>query len=244
MREMADWVSVVLEALGGHEVVSLIAYWVITKWNLGSVFSRRQCELDRADENGTFNTLSKQELGFDVLTHGDQNQDDVFDAMVEKDSKCRGLSTEAMNPNTEHHENMVKNVARLQDGVSNLSSSIASMKTDRYFEMEEHKLRQALTQAATDLANCSNKDEAQKEVYRKLIAKTTRELSECSALWRDTKVSRADKEKNLRELSDRFEARLAELAKREGLMAKLGSLVGVRGSKAQDVLKLSVRSKN
>merc|ERR1719199_455659 len=75
MPEMADWIAALLDALGGKDVVSLVAYWLITSWNQDSKFNKKKCDLDKAKTDGTFQTLANMvELGFDVVTHGAENQ--------------------------------------------------------------------------------------------------------------------------------------------------------------------------
>jgi len=83
MAEMPYWNTALLEALSCREQVGPLAYWVITKWNQDSKFNTQRCAKDRADEErGTFPTLSKHELGFGCITHGVDNQEDLFKTMV------------------------------------------------------------------------------------------------------------------------------------------------------------------
>jgi hypothetical protein len=81
--ECQDSIAVLLEALGGREMVRPIAHWVVTKSNHDSKFNKQRCNRDKGDEElGTFPTLSKHKLGFGCITHGVDNQEDLFNSMV------------------------------------------------------------------------------------------------------------------------------------------------------------------
>merc|ERR1719359_1868690 len=108
--------------------------------------------------------MRQQSLGFDVITHGEENQEDLFSHMFPTTSTGKGLSKLAMNPEAEHHENMIKQVDDLQEGVNVLNSSIASMKSDSDFQKQEDQLRRRLSQATTDLANCGKSKSKKKEI--------------------------------------------------------------------------------
>merc|ERR1719478_167740 len=142
-----------------------------------------------------------------------------------------------MNPEAEHHENMIKQVDDLQAGVNGLNSSIASMKSDSDFQKQEDQLRQRLSQATTDLANCG-KSTSEKSKYKKIIDEANQQLGECSRTWRDNKTSKEEKTRKLKELNDNFQAQLDQLRRREGIMEQLGDLVGVKGGAAKEVLKM------
>jgi len=233
MTEMADWIAVLLDALGGKDEVGLVAYWVITKWNQDSKFNKRQCEQDKAKPDGTFQTMKRQSLGFDVITHGEENQEDLFTTMASTTSTNKGLSKAAMNSEAEHHENMVKQVDNLQEGVKGLRLSIASMRSDSDFQQQGDQLRRRLNEATAELANCS-KSQSKKDKYKKIIDDATQQLGECSRLWRDNKASKEDKMQKLKELR----AQLNQLRQREGIMEQLGDLVGVTGGAAKEALKI------
>jgi len=130
--------------------------------------------------------------------------------MVAMTSTDKGLSKAAMNPDVEHHKNMVRNVARLEEHANSLSDSLASMETDADFKKQEDLLRQGLNQAATDLAHCG-KSKSSKAKYLKMIDEANHELAECSARCRDTKASKEYKTKQLKELNASYQKRLAEL---------------------------------
>lgn len=227
MTEMTDWIAVLLEALGGHKEVGCVAYWVITKWNLDSKRNRSLCEKDKANDNGTFETLSKlPQLNFDVLTHGEDNQDQLFATVVDTGSTTEGLSKAAMNINAEHHENIVKNVDRLETGVRSLNDSIALIGTNEDFQKQEAQLRHTLHQAAVDLADCG-KSKDKKRQYEEMIHQAIQELAKCSDLWRDAKASKEEKLEQLKVLNASYRKQLDELKAREDLMENLGTLVGV-----------------
>merc|ERR1719183_701669 len=83
VSECQDSIAVLLEALGGREMVRPIAHWVVTKSNHDSKFGKQRCKRDRDDEKlGTFPTLSKHKLGFGCIAHGEDNQEDLFKTMV------------------------------------------------------------------------------------------------------------------------------------------------------------------
>jgi hypothetical protein len=237
MTEMTDWIAVLLEALGGKDGVSLVAHWVITKWNMDSRLNKRLCAQDEANPAGTLQTLRNLPLGFDVITHGEENQDDLFAAMVQMTSTIRGLSKTAMNAEAEHHEKIVQQVDNLQDGVNGLNSFIASIKSDEDFKKEEDKLSQRLRQATADLANCG-KSKSKKRKYKALIDDATRQLEECSRYWRDSNTSKEKKTQKLKELNATFAAQLKHLRQHEGIMEQLSGFVGVDGGKVKEVLKL------
>jgi len=237
MTEMADWIAVLLEALGGKDGVALVSHWVITKWNQDSKFNKRQCEQDAAKPDGTLQTMKQQSLGFEVITHGEENQEDLFRIMAPTTSTSKGLSKAAMNPEAEHRENMIKQVDDLQAGVNGLNSSIASMKSDSDFQKQEDQLRRRLSQATTDLANCG-KSKSKKKKYKNIIDEANQQLGECSRTWRDNKTSKEEKTRKLKELNDNFQAQLDQLRRREGIMEQLGDLVGVKGGAAKEVLKI------
>jgi len=109
VSECQDLIAVLLEALGGREMVRPIAHWLVTQSNLDSKFGKLRCKRDKDDEKlGTFPTLSKHKFGFGVVTHGEENQKDLFMTMTALTSTTRGLPKANMNPDTEQHKSIAK----------------------------------------------------------------------------------------------------------------------------------------
>merc|ERR1712187_107202 len=200
--------------------------WLLTKWNQDSKFSKRMCEQNQQNPNGTYNTLVNQKLGFAIVKHGEDNQKELFSAMVAKTSPQKGLPVPSMNPHAEHYQNMARNVINLQEGVNELKDGIARMRTSADFESQKEQLCSKIDQAAADLAGCG-KDDHLKSQYRQLISQATQELKDCDKAMKDNSLTREQKEEALRKLNRSFQDQLDELKKRESLMVNLSDLVGV-----------------
>merc|ERR1719199_2318189 len=115
MTEMADWISTLLSALGGQEKTSLLSHWIVTKWNQDSKLNRQLCSNDLDNPLGTANILKKQKLGFAVVKHGEDYQDELFEAMEDRFSCRAGLANDAMDADVEHFAKMKQTIEGMKE---------------------------------------------------------------------------------------------------------------------------------
>jgi len=239
MTDAITWITTLIDALGKNHTVSLISCWLCTKYNKDAPSSNKLSKRDMDNPSGLYQTLGKHECRFDIVTHGLDNQADLFDKMEKKESRKRGLDHARMDAHAIHHDLMVKECKSLNETFKKQRTDIANLKTKADFDDEVDKLQTKIDDASRKLEKCGSSSGAEKKRCRDVIKDANDAVRQSRKDLESNSVTRAEKAKHLNTLNGTLQSKLDTLKQREGLIEVFGTIAGVAGDAAASVFGLA-----